>query len=136
MGNLVANNNCAFQITAGAPLWTPGSPNYVKLQALKEKLSGASTLKGTITWTLPPGGCTWNGPTPPGPGTLVSGAGSMNATSLKKKCDGQFVMRQDDQGVCNGQFIVQVPPTPTPTPVPCTCTFKISNAGQIKVKAD
>lgn len=135
MGKLVANAGCSFQVTPNPPaLWNPGTPNYTLLQALKEKLSGQPTLKQTVTWVLSPGACSWIGPPGLG-GTLISGGGSMMATSLKKKCDGSPVMRQDDQGTCNGMIAVNQPSGP-PVPTPCSCMVKILNAGQIKVTAE
>lgn len=121
MGLEIANENRVISIT---PLggWTPASPVYTEIPALFAKLSGAKILLDQITWTIT--GCVL--PTY----SHVSG-GSLNpilSTATKVKCDGKFVLRKNDSGVCQGTF------SKSGSTVTCSCNFQITDAGQSAAK--
>jgi hypothetical protein len=76
--------------------------------------------------------------TDPGAGATIPDPGpktdSFSATATKVKADGVEVLRKDDEtGIINAT--PQIPGTP-PTPWPVQFKYQITNAGQIKVKAE
>jgi len=125
MAELLANEDYVIQITPNGS-WTPGPASghsYIETKSSKNKTNGKETLVTVLGWTT--NGCTFP------PNSFVSGGGSINATSTKCKCEAQFPLRKNDQGLCNGTFN-----PPSGPPIPCNCTFKIQSAGQIKVKGE
>ena len=134
MSKEIANTDLSISITpSGAATWTPGTPTYTKISASGTKCSNKSILCNQIIWVMVPASCTQATP----PAVHLSGAGSMAATAGKVKAKAlgtkSAVMRKDDSGTCTGVFTVTGPP---PIPQPCSCTFKITDAGQTKVKAE
>ena len=66
------------------------------------------------------------------PGTVVTvGTGSITATAIKVKADGTVVMRVDDQNAS-----VSMTGTISGTPTPFVEPWKITNAGQTRVRAN
>lgn len=102
---------------------TPGTPAYTQEQAAKLKASGAAVLLNQISWVM--SGCIR------GTYVLVSGSGSMFASAVATKSVSKMPMRKNDTGNCSGSLVNTVTPYDTST---CHCQFKISDAGQTKVK--
>jgi hypothetical protein len=66
------------------------------------------------------------------PGTVqIVGTAAIAATAVKVKADGSFVMRVDDQNAA-----VSMTGTISGTPTPFVEPWKITNAGQTKVKGN
>ena len=125
MSELVANEDRIITIEPQGG-WTPGTPNYTEIKSDKNILSGKKALIDKISWTIT--GCTF------GSNVHLGGSGQMQSTAQKSKMESKFLMREKDEGMCNGQF--QPPGTPPPPPISCSCKYKISNAGQTKVKSN
>ena len=120
--SFIANTHRIISISPQGA-WTPGSPVYIQTPAAKMKVNNIPVLVTQISWTIT--GCTAGAFT-------GGGGGSIPATAVKCKADNQSVMRENDTGQCQG---VLTNPN-TGATLNCTCEYKITNAGQIKVKGE
>lgn len=94
--------------------------------SIKVKIEGKGVYKNPFIFTFAGGNATGYDP-----GTVVSVApGSIPATAIKNKVDGLLVMRVDD--LVSMGMTGTIGGTPTPFPE----VWKITNAGQIKVRAE
>lgn len=108
---------------------TPGTGvlTITSTPSVKVKGSGSGAYKTPLQFTL-----TGANATGYDPGTVVTvGPGSISATAIKVKADGTIVMRVDDQNAA-----VSMTGTISGTPTPFVEPWKITNAGQTKVKAN
>jgi len=104
-----------------------GALVITSVPSIKVKAGGKGVYKTPLTFTLAGANATGYDP-----GTVVTvGSGSMPATAAKCKADGILVMRENDQ-------VVGVTMTGTigGTPTPFVETWKITSAGQTKVRAE
>ena len=104
-----------------------GTLTITSTPSAKVTAGGQGVYKTPLTFTLALGNATGYDP-----GTVATvGAGSIPGTSIKALADGTFVMRVDDQ-------FASVPMTGTigGTPTPFVEAWKITNAGQAKVRAE
>lgn len=126
MADEIANED--FQVTI-TPLgaWTPGSPVYTPQLADNAKLDGKRIVKEKIEWEITTG-CQ-NPQGSGGGGSAISG-NPIVATATKVKCDGKAVVRNGDIGSCKGSQ------STSGSPLTCTCDFKITDAGQNKVRGE
>lgn len=105
--------------------WTPGVPVYTETPSTKAKCNNKGIIIGIISWTLAPGACVLPGWAHGG------GKGSISPTCIKVKETilNDTPIRINDTGQCSGSFI---------TPggfAACQCQFTVTDAGQIKAKA-
>jgi hypothetical protein len=117
-GKEIANANLTL---APDPPISGGTGTVSTSPSTKVKAGGAGVHRGTINFT-------WAGGTYAGQ-PIVSGSGSITATAVKAKADGQAVVRKDDSGPISGTYTNPAPPPPT---LPFSGTVKVSNAGQTK----
>lgn len=104
-----------------------GVLSITSVPSTKVKAEGAGVYKDPLTFTL-----TGANATGYDPGTVMTvGSGSIPATALKVKAESLAVMRVDDQFAT-----VAMTGTILGTPTPFTEPWKITNAGQTKVKAE
>lgn len=122
MGEYIANTGRTITITPQGG-WTPGGPSYTHIESGHIKLSGSKAILSQIVWTV--SGCSM--------GAFVGGGGgNIQATASNVKMDGMKPMRETDEGSCSGTL-----KNPnTGATIPCSCKYKITNAGQSKVKAE
>lgn len=124
----IANEDYVITITPNGA-WIPGPAaghNYIEQKSTKTKMNNKFVVRTPLTWTA--AGCTL-------PGYVFSaGGGTINATGTKSNWEALKALRVNDQGTCNGLFN-KIPPPPGVTQV-CNCTFKITAAGQVKVKGE
>lgn len=115
MAENIALSSATIQGTNGTASFSITTPPSFKVKA-----TGSGVLRGPISVVI-------TGATIPGCAG-ASGVGTINPTAIKVKADGQFVIRENDIGTA----VVSNPS------VPCsgTLNFKITNAGQSKVKAN
>ena len=107
---------------------TPGTGtlNITSTPSATVKPQSKGAYKTPLTFTLAGANATGYDP-----GTVATvGPGSISATALKVKADGVIVMRVDDQFAT-----VAMTGTISGTPTPFVEPWKITNAGQTKVKA-
>jgi len=104
-----------------------GTVTITAVPSVKCKAGGKGIYKNPLTFTFAGGNATGYDP-----GTVTTvGPGSISATAVKTKADGLLVMRVDDQNAS-----VALTGTIGGTPTSFTGTFKITNAGQTKVKGN
>lgn len=124
----VANANLVLKATPQTPgAWTPGTIVPTLILATKAKAGGAFIAIQEIQWIVT--GCT----NPLGalvPPSVVDTP--ITATATKMKCDGQFVIRKGDAGVCSG---TQTAPPPPPKTIACKCDIVVDDPGQTQVLA-
>ena len=125
MGLEVATEKRTIEVTSQGG-WTPSEPIYIETPAGVSKISEGKVLLKKINWTVTR--CSFSGH------THISGwsVSPIMATSKKAKCDGQFVLRKNDSGTCQGTFVNNS----SGATVPCVCSLKISDAGQTFVKGE
>lgn len=122
---LLANEDRVITITVPVgSLWVPGIPSYTDLKSTKCKANSKWIIL-VANWTM--SGCTF-----PGMILFAGGGGSINGTRVKCKCEGTSPLAENDQGTCNGSFLMSL--GPPPVYVYCNCAFKVVSAGQTKVK--
>jgi hypothetical protein len=125
----IANTSRVITITPKISSWIPGTPTYVENQSSKVNVGGAPMLLEKIEWTM--AGCTFV------PNTFNSGGSAggapiaATATKVRELNKNKYPLRVDDVGVCAGTFT-----TPVGVVLPCICDFKITDAGQTKVKCN
>lgn len=104
-----------------------GTLTISSVPSVKNKAGGNGMYKSPLTFTVVSANATGYDP-----GTVVSVApGSISATAVKVKADGSLVMRVDDQAPS-----VSMTGTISGTLTPFAEPFKITDAGQTKVKAE
>lgn len=127
----VAVDGLTLSHSIGSPI-TGGTFFITSIPSIKVKAEGNGVYSGTLNFTF--SGGTYSGGVP---GT-ASGSGSINPTATKTKADGNLVLRVDDNGTMAGSY-EQTNPTPPPPTISIPFSgvgVEISNAGQIKVKAE
>lgn len=102
-----------------------GNISILGLPSLKMKCDGKGVYKDLLAISISNG--------TDGSITNATGAGVINASAIKVKSEGQFVLRVDDK---NNIPIVMTGTNPSPPPPTSTYTtvVKITDAGQTKVK--
>jgi len=108
---------------------TPGTGNLTitSTPSVKNKAEGNGMYKTPLQFTLVGANATGYDP-----GTVqIVGTASISATAAKVKADGVLVMRVDDQNAA-----VSMTGTISGTPTPFVEPWKITAAGQSKVKAN
>lgn len=104
-----------------------GSLSIVSTPSTKVKCEGNGVYKTPLQFTLSGANATGYDP-----GTVMTvGVASIVATALKVKAEAILVMRVDDQNLT-----VSMTGTISGTPTPFVEPWKITNAGQSKVKAE
>lgn len=102
-----------------------GSINISSTPSTKAKAEGNGIYKTPLQFTVSGANATGYDP-----GTVVTvGPATINATAVKAKVEGLAVMRLDDQNL-----FVNMTGTIGGTPTPFVEPWKITNAGQTKVK--
>lgn len=127
----VANSNYTKTLQASVGVSPQASVVDTGVASAKVRADGSGVLKDgyglTVTGITDPGA----GATTPDPGPYNV---SFSATATKVKADGTLVLRQDDEsGTINAT--PQIPGTP-PVAYPVSFKYVITDAGQVKVRAE
>lgn len=120
-GKEIANGNCTVAITAGGT----GNVSITNSPSIKTKASSSGVFRGGIAVAVSgasSGSCSG-----------ASGTGTIMPTALKTKADNQLVNRKDDEVDI---LVTGVLPSPPGGSCNFTVTVKVTNAGQIKAKAE
>lgn len=126
----IANEDWTSERTAQGG-WSPADHSAItwnETLAQKLKANDKKAIVDKIKWVVSAGLCSYAGHTHSSPGQPVT---DITATAEKVKGDDKFVVRKDDEGVCQGQFTNNI----SGAVVTCACKFKVSDAGQTKFLA-
>lgn len=134
----VANEDCLIELgnTAGPPdlVYTGDvgitDPAITAIVSTKCKASakGVCVTSFVFVWVVAGSDCPHTSIT----NDFVSGASTIVATAIKTKAEGSVVMRLGDASACVGTWKLKIAPF---TVTPCACNIEVSDAGQVKVKA-